>query len=273
MGKIDDPTLYRDIYYIFGKYAKRQMIIDLAANLPIFIYTLMEIQPKYDQDWHISDIYEQKTFIICFNLVHLRLYHFRKVFNVIQTIFDELAEVFYTYKFTLSNIFSWTVAGTSLVVFLHYFACGWTYIANRKKMIGYNHYHDFGDWESFVRRYVDSWYLMTTTISTVGYGDFKGYYDNDGHWAQEMTYLIIVILAGLNLFSLITNEIFSYKTMKTVGEMMREKAQEMEIFMYDISLLRKDKVIEPHYIDMAVNGIKYQIRDSTYHHFEANQYF
>ena len=56
--------------------------------------------------------------------------------------------------------------------------------------------------------YVESFYLITTTITSVGYGDFKGYYDNDGAWAIEMVFLIFVIIFGIMLFSIVTKEIF-----------------------------------------------------------------
>ena len=52
---------------------------------------------------------------------------------------------------------------------------------------------------------------MTTTISTVGYGDIKAFNDNSGDWATEMVYLYFVTLVGLILFSSVLNEIFNYK--------------------------------------------------------------
>lgn len=64
--------------------------------------------------------------------------------------------------------------------------------------------------------YVDGLYLMTTTITTVGYGDFKGFNDTDGEWIREMVYLIFVTVIGIVLFSIITNEIFTYQYPITV---------------------------------------------------------
>ena len=98
---------------------------------------------------------------------------------------------------------------------------------------------------------------MTTTISTVGYGDYKGYYDNDGHWAVEMIYLIVVIVAGIILFSLVTEMIFSYRSMLTIEDIMNSVGKNMEIFMYDVSLGRKDKVLDKEYIDKAIECVKY----------------
>ena len=58
--------------------------------------------------------------------------------------------------------------------------------------------------------YAESFYLMTTTISTVGYGDIKGFNDYSGDWSAEMTYLICMTLIGLMLFSSVLNEILDY---------------------------------------------------------------
>ena len=51
----------------------------------------------------------------------------------------------------------------------------------------------------------------------MGFGDYKAFNDTDPVWAAEMCYLFIVTLAGIILFSLVTNEIFSYKKIKTVN--------------------------------------------------------
>ena len=169
----------------------------------------------------------------------------------------------------------WMISALDLVAFLHYFACGWIYIANRKKMIGYGHYHEFQDWESFFTRYIESLYFMTTTISTVGYGfgNDKGFKSNEGHWAVEMTYLYFVIIAGIILFSLVTEMIFSYKSMLTVYDIMNGKSKEMEIFMYEISLRRKDKMLDMGMINYAIEGMKHQVRDNTNVYFAENKFF
>lgn len=60
--------------------------------------------------------------------------------------------------------------------------------------------------------YFESLYLITSTISTVGYGDLKGFVNADAsaNWEAEMIFLSIVIVVGMLIFSSVTNEIFSY---------------------------------------------------------------
>ena len=57
---------------------------------------------------------------------------------------------------------------------------------------------------------------MTTTITTVGYGDFKGFHDSTGNWIAEMIYLYFVTFFGIMMFSIIKNDIFTYKKLLTV---------------------------------------------------------
>ena len=57
---------------------------------------------------------------------------------------------------------------------------------------------------------------MTTTITTVGYGDFKGFHDSTGNWLAEMIYLYFVTFFGIMMFSIIKNDIFTYKKLLTV---------------------------------------------------------
>lgn len=38
---LDDPRLHRDITYLFKKYYKRGIIMDLLANIPITVYWIL----------------------------------------------------------------------------------------------------------------------------------------------------------------------------------------------------------------------------------------
>ena len=116
------------------------------------------------------------------------------------------------------NLLKWILTGIEFFLSLHYFACGSVLIHRIKSELGYDlidftYNFDFYD-------YTESFYLMTTTITTVGYGDFKGFHDTNGHWLPEMIYLYCIMLFGINLFSMVTREIFVYKKLKTVAQMV-----------------------------------------------------
>ena len=45
------------------------------------------------------------------------------------------------------------------------------------------------DEKRIINNYAESVYFMTTTISTIGYGDLKAFVDTDGLWGIEMIYM------------------------------------------------------------------------------------
>ena len=77
---------------------------------------------------------------------------------------------------------------------------------------------------------MDAYYFMTTTISTVGYGDFKARLSSDPSYSSEMMYMILVTVAGLVLFSSVTDKIFQYKSMQTVEEIIQRKYKDTDNF-------------------------------------------
>ena len=54
-------------------------------------------------------------------------------------------------------------------------------------------------------RYLNAVYFMTTTMTTVGYGDIKG----RNIW--EQIFLSVVIFGGIAMFTLITQQVLSYR--------------------------------------------------------------
>ena len=60
-------------------------------------------------------------------------------------------------------------------------------------------------------RYVESFYFITTTITSVGYGsdDYKGFIAANGgdHYIIEMLYVSLNIFCGILLFAIVKNEI------------------------------------------------------------------
>ena len=56
-------------------------------------------------------------------------------------------------------------------------------IESWKEARGYSNIEFTADGDNaYELMYIDSVYFMTQTISTVGYGDFKGFVDTTGHW-------------------------------------------------------------------------------------------
>ena len=91
-------------------------------------------------------------------------------------------------------------------------------------------------------------YYVTTSISTVGFGDYKSYMDDSGEWAIEMSYMIFVIMFGILLFSSVTNEVLNYRQLKTITSLTQERVFDTKIFLSELDagngLVRIDQDIE-----------------------------
>lgn len=203
----------------------------------------------------------------------VRLMASSQVTGAVERLFEMLAQIFYSKRYTLENIKSWIFAAFKLIIYIHVFACFWLLEYTLKKRNNDPHLVPFSDQDSRFVQYVESWYLMTTTISTVGYGDYKAFINYEPWWTNEMLFLTFVIIIGLILFSLVTNEIFSYKQMETLQSMLTKESRIMEVFMYDISLRRKDKYLEREKIDECINSLTNQVKDSTLMYFENNRFY
>ena len=97
----------------------------------------------------------------------------------------------------------WILTGLKFIMILHFYTCGWILIHHYKVEEGIESINFTEDTISY--SYVESIYLMTTTISTVGYGDFKGFVSLEPFWYYEMTYLIFVTITGIILFGTVAN--------------------------------------------------------------------
>ena len=129
-----------------------------------------------------------------------------------------VADIFYLHRVLFNNILRWLLAATKLVLSIHIFACFWVLI-HRIKDLSAIPSLEFRD-STIFEQYVTAVYLMTSTISTVGYGDYDGFSDNSGNWTKEMIYLFFLQFVGIILFSSVTHEIFSYKKSQNVRELV-----------------------------------------------------
>ena len=215
---LDDPAVERDCVVLIMKYLKGDALKDILANIPFIVYTIVYGIPRDPV------MLEEQTSDWLFNLVMglkiFRLSHFDEMTDAITRLMDSLSEVFWRQTFMFENLLKWILTGIRFILCLHYFACGWVMIHRIKleqgyRLIEFTYNFDIYD-------YTEALYLMTTTITTVGYGDFKAFHDPTGHWLPEMIYLYFVTLFGIIMFSTVTREIFVYKKLNTVSQMVKE---------------------------------------------------
>jgi len=121
--------------------------------------------------------------------------------------------------------------------------------------------------------YVRALFFMTTTISTIGYGDQSAIRGSDAQWELEMCYMMIVISGGIILFSSVTNEIFSFKRQPSVHEIVKQKSDEIEYFFLEISARVANRHLEDHIFRDGKRHVEQSVRQSTGLHFAKNEFF
>ena len=122
-------------------------------------------------------------------------------------------------------------------------------------------------------RYFESVYMISTTITTVGYGDYKAFNDTNPIWLAEMCYLYVISLGGPFLFTTVSTQVFQYQKLKNVNQIVSEQCKDMEEYLYNISSQRHGKFLGTRKIEESLELMEDTIRSSTKFHFEDNHFF
>ena len=88
-----------------------------------------------------------------------------------------------------------------------------------------------------------------------------------------MVYLIFVVTFGIILFSSVTNQIFSYRKLLTVHQLVQQRVESIEGFLYEISQKRENSNLPAQMIQECKEHIELSIRCSTKFHFAKSEFF
>lgn len=262
--------LERDISKIFKAYFTREAFFHIVANVPILVYTLYMGNPQTMTE--IENARESLLYRTLMALKTFRLFHVLVVIKTIDRLMQKLADVFYLHRYMFMNLLSWFKATLKFLLFVHYYACGWLLLQHFKDRANIPTVLNLHQ-KSPMELYVDSVYLITTTISTVGFGDFKARNSEETDWAYEMVYLYLVTAGGITLFSSVTHEIFSYRKLLTSKELIKKRVSDIDYFMYQVSKLRKDKSLTEEMFKKCSDFIEQTTRKSPKYYFQDNEFY
>ena len=88
-----------------------------------------------------------------------------------------------------------------------------------------------------------------------------------------MAYLIFVTTSGIVLFSLVTNEIFNYRNLLSVDEIVKSKTAEIELYLNDVSKVINTKSLSQEMIDECTKHMGQSIKNSTFYYFKDNKFY
>jgi len=215
------------------RYLKRDFILDAVTNLPIFFFEASRGFPLAEGD--MDSLFESKWYTVFMGLKLLRLYQAPKIQQSLHFIKNKVANVYFMHRLLLDNLLSWLMSGLKLLFCIHYFTCGY---------IGIDSFRGEQRFDSEMRfSYVKTFYFLTTTIAAVGYGDYSAFEGAGGDWALQMAYMTFVIIFGIILFSTVTNEIFTYRKLENVHELVKRKVKDTQHFLYAVEALNEKAVL------------------------------
>ena len=137
---------------------------------------IYKMHPEFNySDATIHDEVENDmTLRIIMSLRLLRLVHMYETADALKSIFDKLGEYFYLQTYMFKNILSWILASTKFLLCVHYMAIGWIALDDFNHHVG-----TFGFTNNeHGTLYVESFYLILSSITTVGYGDLSAFTDD-----------------------------------------------------------------------------------------------
>ena len=119
--------------------------------------------------------------------------------------------------------------------------------------------------------YVTALYFISTTSTTVGYGDFGGKTDH------EMLFLIVVEFAGICIFSIITGLYQQLIRVRNIHEIVVAKTNDITIYLQSVDNARKeahlDSLIYDNIIDYIKKSYLYGVVQSLKKQEDFYQYF
>jgi len=150
-----------------------------------------------------------------------------------------LNERFVNKKITVENIMGYIRAAGSFMIMIHIFSCAWIYIGASD-----------GQWMSAEEKefkyvfyiYVNAFYFVTTTMTSVGYGDISGYTDGVGEHETTLLFIIFSTIFGILGFTIVKMFIFSAHLEHHIEDIQKTARKNTEDVLFRIDRILSDEI-------------------------------
>lgn len=165
----------------------------------------------------------------------LRFIELHKFFDQIRYILEKLGKVLtFINKRTVQNILVISKSLFALLFLIHVMACLWILIGRQSHKGWLKNNDEFKGDFNYLEAYPAALYYITTTFTTIGYGDYLPNSD------PEIILVMILELIGLASFSYILGTFKSIESQKSVHYIIQKKQEGIEHFLTNLSEARKD---------------------------------
>ena len=163
---------------ILWRYLTRYFVIDSLCCFPQFVFLASFGFYKAEED--MNEYLNSTTYQVMLYLKLFKFFLIPRIFDVTKTAQTLIARRFYMKRHLINNIFLWTRTLIQLYMLIHLFAC----IIIYERQLHYK--ENLDKWMTdrdieiseidpmrMTHLYVEMVYFVTTTLTTVGYGDYS----------------------------------------------------------------------------------------------------
>ena len=209
---------------IFFNYIKNHFFFDLLEGIPL--YTIIRLSMKQNKSIYLG--YSQIEKISITFLLFIKPL---KVFKIIKTKNNKVLEEIFMYfndNYYLERLFKFLIYFFIFFLFIHLFICLHIYLALQSYPNWLIHIDIIN--ESFLTKYLASFYFLITTMTTVGYGDIVCIS------FIERIYHIILLVIGTLLYTFLVSKIGNY---------LRDQSHEQTKLDKDLNILENIRITHP----------------------------
>ena len=204
-----DVKLITSRFRIFRRYLLTFMMFDIISTLP----SLFSFQNE--------DIYFLKIFRVV------------RILHVIWPIYAVI-DLLVTDKMLIRRLKEATRL-TILFSVIHVLACCWIYIGRKQDGSWIDEPNDYEDFSNNYNIYIAAVYWVVTTLTTVGYGDIKGFTVN------EYLFQIGVEFIGIGVFALFMSAVNN--NLGTTTDIVEDKIEDLDWWLYKLDTTRGEEKI------------------------------
>jgi hypothetical protein len=248
------PIFERRFTVIARAYIGSFFVFDILACLPIFVYEAMN---GFTTDLSVKEeAIDHSLYQILAAFKIFKLFMVLRIFSTLELIENVLKDIFIFEKIFIENMMNYVKVLIELILLIHLAACIWIFVSFANDT--WDYFVIVRDNDDFYNSYFDSLYFMTTTMTSVGYGDRSGFPVD-----FLMGFVMFAQFAGILSFSLIKFNVFNTKSKISVNDLVTEIGEQMTDYLNSLNTIRKDVNIRQEYMDEALEYVQNSERYST----------